>query len=109
MVAIPGDCSITGLGLTITDRQKLISQVNIVFHVAATVRFDENLKLSYSINVNGTADVIELCKQMKNLKVKLRIFHPMTNFTILGVSPCINCIFKLSLKRNRREILRLSC
>jgi fatty acyl-CoA reductase len=71
VVAIPGDCSITGLGLTITDRQRLMSEVNIAFHVAATVRFDENLKLSYSINVSGTADVIELCRQMKNLKVSL--------------------------------------
>ena len=70
VVAIPGDCTITGLGLTITDRQKLLSDVNIVFHAAASVRFDENLKYAYNINVSGTADVVELCRQMKNLKVR---------------------------------------
>lgn len=72
MVAIAGDCSITGLGLTINDRQKLINNIEIVFHVAATVRFDENLKIAHSINVKGTADVVELCRQMTGLKVSTK-------------------------------------
>ncbi|RZC34343.1 fatty acyl-CoA reductase, partial [Asbolus verrucosus] len=79
VVAIRGDCCVTGLGLTISDRQKLISEVNIAFHVAATVRFDENLKLSYAINVNGTADVIELCRQMKKLKSLLHVSTAYSN------------------------------
>lgn len=68
--AIPGDCSVSGLGLNITDRQKLISDIHVVFHVAATVKFDENLKLAYTINVNATKDVVNLARQMTNLKVK---------------------------------------
>ncbi|XP_044260395.1 fatty acyl-CoA reductase wat-like [Tribolium madens] len=79
VVAVSGDCSISGLGLTITDRQKLMSEVNIAFHVAATVRFDENLKLSYSINVKGTADMIELCRQMKNLKSLIHVSTAYSN------------------------------
>ncbi|EFA05103.1 fatty acyl-CoA reductase wat isoform X2 [Tribolium castaneum] len=79
VVAVAGDCSISGLGLTITDRQKLMSEVHIAFHVAATVRFDENLKLSYSINVKGTADVIELCRQMKNLKSLIHVSTAYSN------------------------------
>lgn len=67
--AISGDCSVSGLGLNITDRQKLMSDIHVVFHVAATVKFDENLKLAYSINVKGTKDVLDLARQMKNLKV----------------------------------------
>ncbi|XP_072382157.1 fatty acyl-CoA reductase wat-like [Diabrotica undecimpunctata] len=65
--AISGDCTQSGLGLNITDRQTLISKVNIVFHVAATVKFDENLKLAYNINVNGTKSVLDLARQMNNL------------------------------------------
>lgn len=65
-----GDCSAPGLGLSITDRQTLITNVNIMFHAAATVRFDEDLKLAFTINVNGTRDVLELAKEMKNLKVR---------------------------------------
>lgn len=66
---MPGDCAMAGLGLTLTDRQTLITNVTTVFHAAATVRFDEKLKFAVSINVHGTRDVINLCHQMTRLKV----------------------------------------
>ncbi|KAJ8956296.1 hypothetical protein NQ318_015032 [Aromia moschata] len=77
--AISGDCSVTGLGLSISDRQKLFSNIHIVFHVAATVRFDENLKLAYAINVNGTRDVLEMARQMKNLKALIHVSTAYSN------------------------------
>lgn len=43
--------------------------MTIVFHAAATVRFDEKLSLAMSINVEGVKSTLELCKRMKNLKV----------------------------------------
>lgn len=49
----------------------LISNVDVIFHAAATVRFDENIKLAFSINVNGTRDILNLARQIKNLKVSL--------------------------------------
>lgn len=64
-----GDCTLPGLGLTIEDREMLIAKVDMVFHAAATVRFDENLKVAFRINVSATRDVLELAKQMKKLKV----------------------------------------
>ncbi|CAH1107542.1 unnamed protein product [Psylliodes chrysocephalus] len=79
VVGIAGDCSVSGLGLSITDRQTLISKVNIVFHVAATVRFDENLKLAYNINVNGAKDVIDLARQIKNLKSMVHVSTAYSN------------------------------
>lgn len=51
------------------DRQKLIENCQIIFHVAATVRFDEKLKLALAINVNGTKEVMLLSKTMKSLVV----------------------------------------
>lgn len=69
IVAIAGDCSITGLGLSIFDRHILISNVNVVFHAAATVRFDEKLKLALNINVNGTKELLNLCSAMEQLTV----------------------------------------
>lgn len=68
-----GDCSIAGLGLSLTDRQTLVSNISIIFHAAATIKFDESLKLAVDINVHGTKDVIELGKEMTNLKVKFLI------------------------------------
>ncbi|OXU23345.1 hypothetical protein TSAR_015221, partial [Trichomalopsis sarcophagae] len=68
VVAVAGDCSIQGLGLSTSDRDLLMRDVSIVFHVAATVRFDEKLKLASAINVQSTADIIDLCKDMQKLK-----------------------------------------
>lgn len=71
IVAMTGDCALPGLGLTLTDRQTLITNVSIVFHAAATVRFDEKLKLAIGINVHGIRDVLGLCRQMTRLKVSV--------------------------------------
>lgn len=50
---IEGDLSKLQLGLSSADRQLLIENVQIVFHVAADVRFDESLKerlVSFAFN-----------------------------------------------------------
>ncbi|XP_015435285.1 PREDICTED: putative fatty acyl-CoA reductase CG5065 [Dufourea novaeangliae] len=67
-VAIAGDCSLPGLGISATDRAMITRDVSIVFHVAATVRFDEKMKLAVPINVRSPKDVIDLCKEMSGLK-----------------------------------------
>lgn len=71
IVAISGDCAVAGLGLKIIDRQTLMSNVHIVFHAAATVRFDEKLKLAVNINVQGTRELLELCSHMQKLQVRM--------------------------------------
>lgn len=38
IITISGDCMLPGLGIEANERALLIKQVNIVFHVAATVR-----------------------------------------------------------------------
>jgi fatty acyl-CoA reductase len=66
--------------LTLEDRQELISKTNIVFHVAATVDFNENIKSAYDVNVKGTKILLEFCKKFENLKVKLIIIIPRSLF-----------------------------
>ncbi|XP_014231220.1 fatty acyl-CoA reductase wat-like [Trichogramma pretiosum] len=68
LAAVAGDCCYDGLGLSTSDRELLKREVSIVFHVAATVKFDEKLKLAAAINTQSTADMLELCKEMNNLK-----------------------------------------
>lgn len=43
--------------------------MTFVDFAAATVKFDEKLKLAININVHGTKDILELAQQMRNLKV----------------------------------------
>ncbi|EDV98004.1 GH17190 [Drosophila grimshawi] len=75
---IYGDCLQPGLGLSLNDRKMLTDCVHIVFHMAATVRFDEKLKTAIKINVDAAFDVINLCKEMKNLK---SVVHISTAYT----------------------------
>ncbi|CAH0549712.1 unnamed protein product, partial [Brassicogethes aeneus] len=76
---IAGDCSISGLGITLEDRKKIISTTNIVFHLAATVKLDENLKQAFYINVNGTNEIVLLSKQMKDLKSVIYVSTAYSN------------------------------
>jgi len=46
-----------------------MKNVNFVFHCAATVKFDEPLKVATRINIQGTENVIALATNMINLKV----------------------------------------
>lgn len=78
IVAIAGDCSQPNLGMSSQDRATLIREVSIVFHVAATVRFDEKLKLAVPINVRSTRDVVNLCKEITDLKVPF--LHEKKNY-----------------------------
>ena len=43
-----------GMALSEEDRSLVTRDTNVVFHVAATVRFDEKLSKSIAINVRGT-------------------------------------------------------
>lgn len=47
----------------------VILQISIVFHSAATVKFDEKLKLSVTINMLGTQQLVQLCHRMLKLEV----------------------------------------
>ena len=69
VVAIPGDCSCKGLGLSPEDAALLQREVSIVFHGAATVRFDDPLKSAILLNTRGTHEIIQLSKGMTKLKV----------------------------------------
>ncbi|XP_015586810.1 fatty acyl-CoA reductase wat [Cephus cinctus] len=77
--AVAGDCSTPGLGISAADRATLAREVSIVFHVAATVRFDEKLKLAVSINVQSLKDVLTLCKEMPKLKSVIHVSTAYAN------------------------------
>lgn len=79
IIAIGGDCCLPGLGIDPNERALLIKHVNIVFHVAATVRFDEKLKLALAINVNGTKEMMTLAREMENLKAFVHVSTAYAN------------------------------
>ncbi|XP_071876806.1 putative fatty acyl-CoA reductase CG5065 isoform X1 [Bombus fervidus] len=63
---VKGDVSMPNLGLSREVRNLLLEKVNIVFHLAATVRFNEPLSVAVNVNTKGTARVIELWNELKH-------------------------------------------
>lgn len=68
VVPLPGDVSFDQLGLTDAQLETLITEVDIVFHCAATLRLEAKLKDAIEMNTRGTKRVLDIAKQMKRLK-----------------------------------------
>ena len=56
-------------GYLIFSFRKLIEEVGVVFHSAATIKFDEDLTKAVNLNVVAVITMIEICKKMKKLQV----------------------------------------
>lgn len=67
ILPVKGDVGLPDLGLQPEDKDILIQSVNIVFHSAATVRFNEPLKVAVNLNTRGTDRMLDLCRRMTNL------------------------------------------
>eukprot|EP00092_Neocalanus_flemingeri_P108494 GFUD01139350.1.p1 GENE.GFUD01139350.1~~GFUD01139350.1.p1 ORF type:complete len:496 (-),score=133.82 GFUD01139350.1:192-1679(-) len=71
--AIEGDITAPNFGINADDERKLIDEVNVVFHSAATVRFDEALTKAVNLNVVAVFTIMEICKKMKNLQALVQV------------------------------------
>ena len=67
LIPISGDIAEPNLGISPPDEEIIANNVSVIIHLAATVRFDEELPSAITFNVKGTQYVIELAKKMKNL------------------------------------------
>lgn len=70
---IKGDVMEDKLGMSNNDREHLIENIDVIFHCAANVRFDQPLRPMIQMNVLGTLKVLELAGKMLNLKVLLHV------------------------------------
>lgn len=68
LVAIPGDITALGLGMS-EESEKLMENVSLVFHVAATVRFDEPISNAIMLNIRGTQEALKFAMRLKHLNV----------------------------------------
>ncbi|KAJ8730669.1 hypothetical protein PYW08_002082 [Mythimna loreyi] len=79
ITAISGDISRERLGLPDDVLKILEDEVSVVFHLAATVAFKLPLKDAMKINIDGTENVIELCRRMKKLEAFVHVSTAFTN------------------------------
>lgn len=75
MEGIAGDLCSKELGIKRSDWQLLRENVTSIFHVAASVRFDDSLQKAIFTNLRSTKYAILLAKEISNLKVSLSMNH----------------------------------
>ncbi|XP_015930218.1 putative fatty acyl-CoA reductase CG5065 [Parasteatoda tepidariorum] len=73
IVPISGDICAPDLGISQSDTSMLLKNVSVVFHSAATVRFDEPLRKSIEVNVVGTERVLQLCHKMTQIAALIHV------------------------------------
>uniref|UniRef100_A0A0C9PTE7 Fatty acyl-CoA reductase n=1 Tax=Fopius arisanus TaxID=64838 RepID=A0A0C9PTE7_9HYME len=73
VIPIAGNTAEEGLAIPDVERRVLIERVSVIFHVAASVRFDDSLKDAIFLNTRSTRDICIIAAQMKNLKVFVHV------------------------------------
>uniref|UniRef100_A0A665T994 Fatty acyl-CoA reductase n=1 Tax=Echeneis naucrates TaxID=173247 RepID=A0A665T994_ECHNA len=79
IIAINSDLTQPELDLSKEDQTILTENVNIVFHCAATVRFNEPLKDAMKLNVLATQKMLALAHRMKHLEIFIHISTAYAN------------------------------
>ncbi|MDX6638214.1 MAG: hypothetical protein QOJ01_1725 [Solirubrobacterales bacterium] len=65
---IAGDIGERGLGLAAEDLDRVLAEVELVFHLAAIYDLAVPLEIAQRVNVDGTGNILELCLSAKRLK-----------------------------------------
>lgn len=73
VIAIKVDYNAFDLDINVEEKQQIVKEVNIVFNVVASVKFNEKLQDAFNINVNGTKKVVNLTLEITNLKAFLHV------------------------------------
>ncbi|XP_075898692.1 fatty acyl-CoA reductase 1 isoform X1 [Nelusetta ayraudi] len=79
IIAVNSDLTQPELNLSKEDQSVLAENVNVVFHCAATVRFNEPLKDAMQLNVLATQKILALARRMKRLQIFIHISTAYAN------------------------------
>lgn len=80
MELFQGDLSEENLGFSEKQIAKLHSEVDIVLHCGATVKFTEPIEVATKINVRGTRDLLRIAKGMTKLRVECEKRYIITSY-----------------------------
>ncbi|KAK7892045.1 hypothetical protein WMY93_024008 [Mugilogobius chulae] len=79
IVPVNSDLTQPELGLSQEDQRTLSENIHIVFHCAATVRFNEPLKDAMQLNVLATQKMLALGRKMKQLEIFIHVSTAYAN------------------------------
>jgi fatty acyl-CoA reductase len=69
---VVGDAMQLGLGLSEPDLEK-VKRCSVIFHCAASVRFDDPIKDAILLNTRGTREVCKIAEDMKDLRAMVHV------------------------------------
>lgn len=72
IIPIAGDVAELGLAMATEDRTRM-ENVSLVFHVAASVRFDDPLKEAILMNTRGTRETVAFAETLTKLEVFMHV------------------------------------
>ncbi|XP_022907146.1 putative fatty acyl-CoA reductase CG5065 [Onthophagus taurus] len=116
---IEGDVSQHNLGISEIDREKLAEKLTMIFHSAATVRFNEDFKTAVVLNTLGTKRVLEFGAEIKNLQSFVHVSTAYSNadkndveetvykppFDPRSLINCIEFLPEAALKTLEKEVM----
>lgn len=73
LIPLNGDCSEPRLGLSKINWDLIKDNVSVIFHTAASIRFDDPLTRAIRLNVYGTRQVCQLALESKKLEVLVHV------------------------------------
>ncbi|KPP62270.1 fatty acyl-CoA reductase 1-like [Scleropages formosus] len=73
VIPISSELMQSGLGLSPEDEDGLSARIHVIFHCAATIRFDEPLKRALQLNVAATKELLRLALRMQKLEAFVHI------------------------------------
>ena len=79
LIPVHGDMTEIGLGISKDNIELLSKTIHVVFHSAATIRFNEPLRVAMNINVLGVRKMIQLCLNFKMLEVFVHVSTAYAN------------------------------
>lgn len=81
---IEGDISSEKLGLSADNRALLIEEVNIIINLAASIDFNEPIRVAINTNYFGCLRVLELATSCKHLQVLTHVSTCYVNCDKIG-------------------------
>ncbi|CAF1264658.1 unnamed protein product [Didymodactylos carnosus] len=89
IIPIEGDILDPNFGINFDDEHLLTENCHIVFHSAATIKFNEPLRLAIQMNVTPTRKLILLCHKMKKLQALIHVSTAYANCDRSDISEII--------------------
>ncbi|KAG9511395.1 Fatty acyl-CoA reductase 1 [Fragariocoptes setiger] len=104
LVPIRSDLALPGLGICDKDRKLLIENVSIIFHIAASVKFEAPLEYNMLHNVLATKELLKLATEF----VKLDTFiHVSTAYSNCHLNKIDERVYKVDLSQHNEFIQQL--